>query len=253
MALVVILTDGNLLCPVELSRLNRANPLFCGYESHKMNHNSGVAETLTDYLTQLGGISADRVRMSPPPGTATFADCIAANESGSRGLCELVDGTLVEKAVSFEASVVAIAISAILGQFVSRHRLGLISGADGFFRLPTSTRGPDVAFLSRERLPQGKFPREVYPSIAPNLVVEVLSPGNTKAEMARKRLEYFLSGVELMWIVDCSHRTVAVCTSLTDTFVLGEDDVIDASNVLPGFTASVRDFFTDLDIGQEQT
>jgi len=248
----MILTDGVLLCPVELSRLIRINPLSCGHERRKMNTNSGVAETLTDYLTQLGGISADRVRMSPPPGTATFADCIAANESGSRGLCELVDGTLVEKAVSFEASVVAIAISAILSQFVSRHRLGLISGADGFFRLPTSTRGPDVAFLSRDRLPQGTFPREVYPSIAPNLVVEVLSPGNTKAEMARKRLEYFLSGVELMWIVDCSHRTVAVCTSLTDTFVLGENDVIDASNVLPGFTASVRDFFADLDIGQEQ-
>lgn len=217
-----------------------------------MNTNSGVAETLTDYLTQLGGISADRVRMSPPPGTATLADCIAANESGSRGLCELVDGTLVEKAVSFEASIVAATILTILKNFVSGCRLGLISGADGFFRLPTSTRGPDVAFLSRERLPQGTFPREVYPSIAPNLVVEVLSPGNTKAEMARKRLEYFLSGVELMWIVDCTNRTVAVCTSLTDMYVLGEDDVIDAGNVVPGFTSPVRDFFIDLDIGQKQ-
>ena len=247
----VIPTDGVLLCPVERSRLIRINPRCCGHERRKMNTNGGIAETLTDYLTQLGGISADRVRMSPPPGTATLADCIAANESGSRGLCELVDGTLVEKASSFAASVVAGAISAILGQFVSRNRVGLISGASGFFRLPTSTRGPDVAFLSRERLPQGTFPREVYPSIAPNLVVEVLSPGNTKAEMARKRLEYFLSGVELMWIVDCTNRTVAVCTSLTDTFVLGDDDIIDAGNVVPGFTSPVRDFFMDLDIGQE--
>ncbi len=218
-----------------------------------MNTNSGVAETLTDYLTQLGGISSDRVRLSPPPGTATFADCIAANESGSRGLCELVDGTLVEKAVSFEASVVAIAISAILSQFVSRHRLGLISGADGFFRLPTSTRGPDVAFLSRDRLPQGTFPRDVYPSIVPNFVVEVLSPGNTKAEMTRKRLEYFLNGVELVWIVDCTHRTVAVYTSPSDMKVLGDIDVINAGDVLTGFSSPVADFFKDLDIGQDLT
>ena len=218
-----------------------------------MNTNSGVAETLTDYLTQLGGISPDRVRLSPPPGTATFADCVAANETEPRALCELVDGTLVEKAVSYEASVVAIAIAAILSRFVSSRRLGLISGADGFFRLPSTTRGPDVAFLSRDRLPQGSFPRELYPQVAPNLVVEVLSPGNTRAEMARKRLEYFLSGVELIWIVDCDHRSVAVYTSPTDLKILGEHDIIDARNVLPGFSSPVCDFFTDLDIGQKLT
>lgn len=217
-----------------------------------MNTNSGVAATLSDYLTQLGGISADRVRLSPPPGQATFADCVAANEHEPRGLCELVDGTLVEKAVGYEASIVGATILAILKMFVSSRKLGLVSGADGFFRLPSSTRGPDVAFVSRDRLPNGTFPREAYPEIAPNLVVEVLSPGNTRAEMARKRLEYFLSGVELVWIVDCSHRSVAVFTSPSDFRVLGETEVIDAGNVLPEFSSPVADFFTDLDIGQVQ-
>jgi Uma2 family endonuclease len=60
----------------------------------------------------------------------------------------------------------------------------------------TTTRGPDVAFIEKNRLPGGGFPRQAYPALAPNLVGEVLSPGNTKAEMARKRLEYFHAGVE---------------------------------------------------------
>ena len=215
-----------------------------------MSVNFAVATTLEDYLAQLGGVPAERVRMTPPPGQATFADCIAANESGDRGLFELVDGTLVEKAMSFEASVVAIAIAQILGLFVSPRRLGLVSGADGFFRLMSSTRGPDVAFISRNRLPGGVFPTQPYPELAPNLVVEVLSPGNTRSEMARKRLEYFHNGIQLVWIVDCVHRTVAVYTSLSDVSILGEQESIEAGEVLPGFSSPVSAFFTDLDIGQ---
>jgi hypothetical protein len=71
--------------------------------------------------------------------------------------------------------------------------------------------------------------------------------------MARKRLEYFLSAVELIWIVDCDHRSVAVYTSPTDLKILGEHDMIDGSKVLPGFSSPVCDFFTDLDIGQKLT
>lgn len=214
-----------------------------------MSINLAVATTLEDCLAQLGGVAAERVRMTPPPGQATFADCIAANESGERGLYELVDGTLVEKAMSYEASVVAATILFLLKSFVSQRRLGLVSGADGFFRLMSSTRGPDVAFVSRDRLPGGVFPTQPCPALAPNLVVEVLSPGNTKAEMARKRLEYFHSGVELLWIVDCMHRSVAVYTSPSDVVVLGEGETIDGGELLPGFKSPVAEFFADLDIG----
>lgn len=215
-----------------------------------MSINFAVASTLEEYLAQLGNLPAERVRLVPPPGKATFADCISANESAAAGLCELVDGTLVEKAMSFEASVVAIAIARILASFVSQHRLGLVSGPDGFFRLLSTTRGPDVAYVSRDRLPDGVFPKQPYPELAPNLAVEVLSPGNTKAEMSRKRLEYFHSGVELVWIVDCVNRSVAVYSSHSDVVVFGETDLIDGGSVLVGFSAPVNDFFLDLDIGR---
>ncbi len=215
-----------------------------------MSINTAVATTLDEVLAELGGISGDRVRMTPAPGTATFTDCISVNETGERGLYELVDGTLVGKAMSYEASVVAVTIARILGLFVSTNRSGLLSGADGFFRLISTTRAPDVAFVNRDRLPNGEFPAQPYPALAPNLVVEVLSPGNTKAEMARKRLEYFHNDVELVWIVDCVHRSVAVYSSSSNVRVFGEEETIDGGSVLPGFTATVGDFFTDLDIGQ---
>ncbi|MDZ4848777.1 MAG: Uma2 family endonuclease [Pirellulaceae bacterium] len=214
-----------------------------------MSVNLAVAITLEDYIAQIGGVPAYRICMNPPPGTATPEDCIAVNESRESGLYELVDGTLVEKAMSYEASVVAATILFLLKQFVSTRRSGLVSGANGFFRLMSSTRGPDVAFVSLDRLPGGVFPTQPYPALAPNLVVEVLSPGNTKAEMTRKRLEYFHNGVQLVWIVDCENRSVAVYTSPSDFTVLGEQDAIDGGHVLHGFTVSVADFFTDLDIG----
>ncbi len=214
--------------------------------------NRGMASTLEEHLLELGGVAAGRVRLTPSPGQATVSDLLAANSEDNRGLFELVDGTLVEKAMGYEASVVGATILFILKQFVSQNRLGLLSGADGFFQLQSSTRGPDVAFVSRKRLPGGVFPPAPYPELAPNLVVEVLSPGNTAAEMARKRLEYFHAGVDVVWIVDCVNRSVAVYTSSSQVVVLGEQDAIDCAALLPGFSSPIAEFFVDLDIGLEQ-
>jgi len=213
--------------------------------------NAAVTETLADRLDELGGLSADRVRMNPVPGTATVDDLVRVNHE-SRPLCELIDQTLVEKATGYEASVVAMVIARILGNFVASRRLGLVSGPDGMFQLLASTvRGPDVAFVSRDRLPDGRFPRDAYPAIAPDLVVEVLSPGNTRAEMARKRIEYFHSQVKLVWIVDCVDRSVAVYTSPHQVRVLNEEATLDGGDVLAGFSCAVSDLFTDLDLGLE--
>ena len=66
--------------------------------------------------------------------------------------------------------------------------------------------------------------------------------------MNRKRLEYFDNGVQLLWIVDCVHRTVAVYTSTADFVVLGVEDSIDGGTVIDGFSVSVKDFFADLDL-----
>ncbi len=211
--------------------------------------NSAVTTTMAERLDELGGILPGRLRLLPAPGTATVDDLLLAN-THRKPLCELIDQSLVEKSVGFEASVVALAIARILSNFVALRRLGIVSGADGMFELfPGIVRAPDVAFVSTLRLPDGKFPREAFPPIAPDLVVEVLSPGNTRAEMSRKRVEYFHSGTRLIWMVDCVDRSVAVYTSPSAVRVFGEEDLIDGGPVLPEFSHPVGEFFFDLDLG----
>lgn len=211
-----------------------------------MTH-AAVTDSLAERLQELGGISADRVRSMPAPGSASVEDLVYANDH-SKPLCELIDNTLVEKAVGFEASVVAATMIRILGDFVARRRLGIVAGADGMFRLlASSVRAPDVAFVSRNRFPDRRFPQEAYPALAPDLAIEVLSPGNTKAEMMRKRIEYFHSGVRLVWIVDCRSRSVAVYTSPIGVTVLGEEATINGGEVLPEFECTVAEFFSDLE------
>ena len=60
-------------------------------------------KTIADLQTRLGGISLDRIWFRPAPGTAAEQDVIEAEVRENR-LCELVDGTLVEKAAGFEES-----------------------------------------------------------------------------------------------------------------------------------------------------
>src|SRR5207237_1801707 len=107
-------------------------------------------------------------------------------------LYELVDGTLVEKAMGFKESVIASLIIRALGKWSDDHGdLGLVSGADGSLRLFKSTcRTPDVSFIYWDRLPTRKVPSEPVPHLAPDLAVEVISKGNRPGEMNRKLKDY---------------------------------------------------------------
>ena len=204
-------------------------------------------ETLADLLAQLGDIAPERVRLRPPPGTATEKDVLEVHSRAGR-LCELVDGVLVEKAMGFRESFLAIALSAILWGFVKPRRLGVVTGEAGMMRLASGlVRIPDVAFVSWERFPDRRLPTEPIPDLAPDLAVEVLSPSNTPGEMARKRQEYFAAGVRLVWLVDAATRTVEVYTAPEASTHLREQDTLDGGVVLPGFTLPLQELFAELD------
>lgn len=205
------------------------------------------AFVMNDELLRDLGVPASRVRLDPPPGTATAGEVIRIHEHEGR-LFELVDGTLVEKAMSADASLVALALVQVLAiHFGSANKLGTFLGADGFLRISSRyVRAPDVSFVRRDRLPGGKFPREPIPDLVPDLAVEVLSPKNTRREMARKRKEYFDSGVRLVWIIDPKKRTVGVYTAPEAVTHLGPADALTGGDVLPGFAVRVADLFADL-------
>ena len=203
--------------------------------------------TVADLLARLGDVPPDRVRLRPAPGTATERDILEIEAHEDR-LCELVDGVLVEKAMGFFESRLAFILGQILGNFLDEHDLGIAVGEAGMMRLaPGLIRIPDVAFISWDRLPGRKVPRQPIPELAPDLAVEVLSESNTAKEMARKLREYFRAGVRLVWYVDPVDRTVRVYTSVRRSTLLGEADTLDGGDVLPGFALPVRDWFARAD------
>jgi Uma2 family endonuclease len=203
--------------------------------------------TIADLIDELGGISPRRILLHPAPGTATEQHARERLEQKA-GLCELVDGVLVEKALGFRESLLALALAGSLRAFVRQHNLGLVTGEAGLMQLsPGLVRGPDVAFISWARIPGGRVPQEPIPSLAPNLAVEVLSESNTPGEMGRKRRDYFGAGTRLVWQIDLEARNAGVFTAPTNPTVVRESECLDGGAVLPGFSLPLVQLFAELD------
>lgn len=205
-------------------------------------------ETFADVLERLGGISADRVLTRPAPGTATENDLLRLPDEIQK-TCELIDNTLVRKAVGAPESEMAMNLVHFLAVFThsAKTRTIRILGPDGHTRyFGGNVRMPDVAVFLRADLPNGRIPKDQqFCPVAPAWIVEVLSPGNTKREIDKKLRTFFDSGVRLAWVVNPRKRTVRVYTSAEDFTELTDDGVLDAADILPGFTLSVREWFEE--------
>ena len=208
-----------------------------------MSTNIATVETLADLLEQLGQIPLARVQMQPAPGTATEQDLLAPIPGRDR-LCELVDGVLVEKAMGYYESRLAIVLAWLLETFAQAHRLGIVLGADALTRLrPGLVRVPDLSFVSRRRLPNQRVPRDPVADLVPDLAVEVLSAGNTPREMERKLREYFTSGVQMVWYVYPESKTVRVYNTPEQYTVVQAHERLEGGTILPGFAVVVQDWF----------
>jgi len=199
--------------------------------------------TVADLLGRFDEVLARRIILDPVPGTATVDDVLAIHAREGR-LCELVDGILVEKAMGFEESCLATILIQLLWNYLDGNRLGVVAGADGMMRLaPRLVRIPDVSYVSWDQFPDGIRAKGPVPATHPDLAVEVLSAGNTKAEMDRKLLDYFAAGTRLVWYMDPPERSVRVFTAIDRVTVLDESGTLDGGDVLPGFRLAVRDWF----------
>jgi Uma2 family endonuclease len=200
--------------------------------------------TLADLLRRLGNISPQRVRLYPPPGTATENDVIAMEASENR-LFELVDGVLVEKVMGQYESRIAAVLIFFLEQFLSKHNLGIVYGADATLRLmPDLVRIPDVSFIRWSKLPRRELPAEPIPDLVPDLAVEIVSAGNTAEEMRRKISEYFEAGVRIVWLIDPALQSAVVYTAVHKYRRINEAQALKGGTVLPGFSLTLRDLFT---------
>jgi Uma2 family endonuclease len=200
-------------------------------------------KTMAELQTYLGGVPAERIRVQPLPGQGTEEDVLSIQAHEDR-TCELIDGILVEKAMSSFESRLAIVLGHFIESFLDDNDLGVVLGETGLLRLfPGRVRAADVAFISWKRIPNQEFPHEAIASLSPDLAVEILSPSNTEREIQQKVQEYFQAGGKLVWVVDPEARTVEVYTSPRRSVVLTEDDTLDGRKVLPGFSLSIRKWF----------
>ena len=199
--------------------------------------------TAVDLVDRFGPIPLERILNPPEAGTATVQDVIRLHDEQNR-LCELIDGTLVEKVMGFFESILAGALIEALRQFVYPRGLGEVAGEGGMVELlPDQVRIPDVCFVSKERVAAAKLRQDPVPEFAPDLAVEVLSKSNTRQEMERKLVDYFASGVRLVWYIDPPTQVVRVYTAPDQVVELRRGDTLTGGEVLPGFELSLESYF----------
>jgi len=164
---------------------------------------------------------------------------------------ELVRGSLVRRLSNFEASEVAVKIACILGACIRGKRYGHLVGADASYQCfsddALKVRKPDVSFVRAGRFMNGQIPKGNC-TIAPDLVVEVISPKDLAYAIDEKSIEYLDAGVPLIWIVSPMAKNVRVLRSASQGggVILTAADVITGEDVIPGFSCTVGEFFAEL-------
>lgn len=160
-------------------------------------------------------------------------------------LCELVNGELTgTPLLGEEHGVIAAEILIRLGSHVVAHGLGTVYARAGFHisAAPDTVLAPDAAFVSRERIEQVAISRG-YRTGAPDLAVEVVSPGDSFVEVEAKVARWLSAGCRMVIVVNPARRAATVYRSRDDIALLTEGDVLDGGDVVPGWTLPLRELF----------
>jgi Uma2 family endonuclease len=161
------------------------------------------------------------------------------------GSGELIEGVFIEMPPpGFWQGIVENRVGKIISNFVDQHKLGYVMvGEAGVYthRNPDTVRGVDVAFISHERMAQVKS--ESYLDVAPELIVEILSPGDRWDEVNDKLAEYFAIGVQMVWVADPKRKQIHLYRALTEVEILTAEDDISGGEVLSGFSVGVAELF----------
>ena len=159
---------------------------------------------------------------------------------------ELVKGEIIRMPpAGHEHGGVGMSLSWRLASFVEWNKLGRVYMAEtGFIlsRNPDTVRAPDVAFVTATRVAQQER-REGFFEGAPDVAVEVVSPGDDIEEVEAKVLEYLRAGTKLVLVVFPRTRTITVYRALTNVRVLTLQDTLEGGDILPGFTLPLTEVF----------
>lgn len=156
---------------------------------------------------------------------------------------ELVRGHLVvrEPPSAYHGQIAA-RLAYLVGAFVYPNDAGVLFGQDSGFRItsdPDTVRAPDLAFLRRER--KSEVPPAGYGEFAPDLVVEIVSPGDRPGELLAKISDWLSAEVRLVWVIDPQRHQAHVHRADGTIAILDRDGALDGEDVLPRFRCTLRE------------
>ncbi len=175
---------------------------------------------------------------------AEFEQFVESPENSERRF-ELIDGELVEKMPTELHGYLAARFVIRLGPFVELHKLGRIT-VEPRYQIPHDNQNsylPDVAFTSESR----KLPLVKKGSVPqmPDLAIEIKSPTDSATKLRRKAAYYLEHGAQMVWLVFPEKRIIEVYTADGNLQILTEADELTGGDLLPGFTLSIADLFTE--------
>ncbi len=156
---------------------------------------------------------------------------------------EIVGGKVEKKTMAgARQGRIGMEIGSEIRNFAKANKLGTVYGADTSFQLVDNTRQPDVGYVSFARFPETGEPLGKW-EIAPDLAVEVISPTNSYAEIFGKIDEYFEAGTKEVWVVEPERKVLTVYHSPMKSTILGIDDELVGTEVLPNFRLKLSEIF----------
>jgi hypothetical protein len=176
----------------------------------------------------------------------TADDLLMMSDGGNY---EFVDGQLVDRNINPESSWVAGQVCASIGRVARGPVGGWVFPAGASYQCfqhvvsdPNRVRRADVSFIRSERLPGGPI-RKGHGRIAPDLAVEVISPGDLAYDIIDKVQEWLAAGVSQIWVVMPPARTITIYRPDGLERILHENDALTADALIPGFHCRVGDLF----------
>jgi Uma2 family endonuclease len=156
---------------------------------------------------------------------------------------ELVRGEIIAMNPSgAEHGQIVVEITWRIAQHVREKNLGVVFGAETGFALarhPDTVRAPDVAFVRKSRIAEIGVPKQFFPG-APDLAVEVVSPSERPGDIDSKVSDWLAHGTLSVWLVNPQRRVVAIYRPGASAVLLGEGDVLEEPDLLPGFKVAVK-------------
>ncbi len=174
------------------------------------------------------------------PALVTADELLRTNLPDKR--VELVRGVLVvREPPGYRHGEVTARLAKILIDHADAYDLGRVLAGDSGFKLatnPDTVRGPDLAFIRRDRMPT---PSPVgYAEFAPDLVVEVLSPGDRPGEVLAKVADWLSAGTRHVWVIDPERRQARVYRDDGSETLVTADEELDGEDVVPGFSCPLE-------------